>query len=146
MLKVFSDLLIHFVWPSIFAVFEHNTLNFLIALRFALAAPNLWTELLCLTSNVYVNWRSDLIEIAFVVDIYWLGVIRLLLVNISFVETIADSIIAFYCYWYSHIPAVLYNFLMFSRNICSYKALLLNDWLTPMSTMCFSVVRTETTP
>ena len=32
-------------------MFDHNTLTVLTALQFALAAPNLQTEVLCLTSN-----------------------------------------------------------------------------------------------
>ena len=51
-------------------------------------------------------------------------------------ETIYASIIALYCCWLSHLPADLYNFLMFSRNICSYRALLFNDWWIPMATIC----------
>ena len=36
-------------------------------------------------------------------------------------------------------PSYLYNFLMFSRHICLYKALSLNVWSTPMATIrCFS--------
>ena len=41
-----------------------------------------------------------------------------------------------YCCWFSHLPADLYKILMFSRHIFSYIALLLNDWLSTMLTIC----------
>ena len=74
-----------------------------------------------------------------------LGVVEMLLVNLSGVETSAYSIITLYFCWSSHLPVVLYNFLIFSRHICSYKVLFLNCWSIPMATMCFPVVCTATT-
>ena len=34
-------------------------------------------------------------------------------------------------------PEVLYNFLIFPIHLCSYKALLLNDWSNPMMIICY---------
>ena len=48
----------------------------------------------------------------------------------------AASIIDFDWCWSSHFPADLYNFLTFSRHMCSYKALLLNNLSTPIITIC----------
>ena len=118
------------IWPQHVAFF--------ISLLFSLAAPNLQTAVLCLKSNVYVNWRNYFLALGFLADIDGLCVIWLLLVHTSDIETSAASIIALHFCWLSHLPAVLHNFLMFSRNLCSYKALLLNYWSTPMATMCFS--------
>ena len=81
---------------------------------------------------------SYFIAMEFLVDTNGLGVIRLLLVNPSGFETSAASNISFYCCWYSYLPAVLYNFLMFSIHLCLHKSLLLNYWSIPVSTICFS--------
>ena len=43
---------------------------------------------------------------------------------------------ALYCCWLSYFPEDLDNFLIFSRRLCSYIELLLNDWSTPMVTIC----------
>ena len=61
-----------------------------------------------------------------------------MLVNPSGVDTNASSIIALYWCLSSILTAVLYKFFVFSRHICSYKALLLNYWSTSMATMVFS--------
>ena len=52
MVKGLSDFLVYFLWPLRFAMFDHRILHFLIDLRFALAAPNLQKEVLCLTYKV----------------------------------------------------------------------------------------------
>ena len=118
-------------------MFYHNTLHILIDLCFALAGPNLQTAVLCLTSHVSENWRSYFLALGLLLDTYGFGVPGILLVHTTGVETIDASIIALYCCRFSRLPAVLYNFLIFPRHLCSYKSLLLNDCLTPMSTVCF---------
>ena len=94
-----------FVWPRRFAIFDHNTLPVFIALRFVLVAPILQIEVLCLTSNFFANLRSDFLVLIFLLDTYVLGVIGLLSVHPSGVETIYASIIALCCCWSSHLPA-----------------------------------------
>ena len=47
------------------------------------------------------------------------------------------SIICLSCCWSSYFPSNLYNFMVFSIHMCSYKALLLNNWSTPIITMCY---------
>ena len=64
------------------------------------------------------------------------GNIWLLLVSPSGSETMAYSRIYLYCCWSSNLPESFYTFLMFSRHLCSYRALLLNDWSTPMVKIC----------
>ena len=78
-------------------MFDHNILFYFIALRFDLDAPNLRTAVLCLTYNASVNLRSGFLALGFLVDTDGLGVIRLLLVHPSGVDTISTSIIDFYC-------------------------------------------------
>ena len=107
-----------------------------------------WCVLSCLTRNPEVphrwsqllycqNWRSGFLALGFFTVTDWLGDIGLLPVNSSGVETIAVSRIALYCCWSSHFPVVLYSFLMFSRHLCLYITLLLNDCSTPMVTICY---------
>ena len=118
-------------------MFDHNTLPVLFDLRFPLDAPNLRRAVLCLTLNFFENQCRGFIAILFLVDTDGLVSIGLFLVHPSGVETIAAPIIALYCCLSLYLPAVLYNFLKFPSHVCSYKALLLNDWSTPMETMCF---------
>ena len=66
----------------------------------------------------------------------WLGDIGLMAVNNSWLETIYASRMDFYCCWSSYFSSDLYNFLMFSKHLCSYIELLLNDWSTPIVTIC----------
>ena len=68
----------------------------------------------------------------------WSGDIGILSVNYSGVETIEASKIVLYCCLSSHLPADLFNFLMFFRHICSYRALLLNDCYNPNCSLFFS--------
>ena len=117
------------VWPQRIAFF--------INLCFSLAAPNLQITVLCLTSNVSVNWWSDFLAMVFLLDTDGLGVIRMLSVHPSGFETSDASIDTSYFCRSSHLPTVLYNFLMFSKHLCPYKALLPNYWWTPMANMCF---------
>ena len=81
-----------------------------------------------------VNRHSDFQALGFLTGVDVMGDIGLLLVNISGVETIEASRIYLNCFWMSHLPACLCNFLMFSRHLCSYIALLLKDWSIP--TVC----------
>ena len=97
------------MWPQ--------RIGFFIGLQFALAVPKLQTELLCLTSNVSINRQSNFSALVFLLDKYVLGVIRMLLVHPSGVETISASIISLYWYWSSHLPVVLYNLFIFYRHI-----------------------------
>ena len=70
-----------------------------------------------------------------------MGDIGLSSVNPLVVETIAASRISLNCCWLSHLPDCLYNFLMFSRHLCSYIALLLKDWsISMVCTWSFSYV------
>ena len=79
-----------------------------------------------------VNIHSDFRALGFFVCVDVIGDIGLLSVNTSGLETIAASIISFCYFWFSHLPACLYTFLMFSRHLCSYIALLLKDRWIPM--------------
>ena len=99
--KGFSEILAYFCMATALWNMWPQRIAFLIALCFALAASNIWTEVLCLTSNVSANWRIDFVSLGFSVDTYGLGVIRLLPVHHTGVQTIADSIIALCWCWYS---------------------------------------------
>ena len=125
-----------FIWPRIFKWIEHNILPALIALCFYLSAPNLHKSVLCLISNALKNRQIDFLALNYFTVTYFLGDIWLLLVNPSGMETIAASVIALYCCWSLHLPAVLYKLLMLSIHICSFITLLLNDWSNPMVTFC----------
>ena len=97
----------------------------MIVLHVYLAAPNLRTAVLCLTSNYSKILLSGFIALVFFTVTYLICDIGLLLVNPSEVDTIAASIIFLFCCLLSHYPEVLYNLLMFTRHICSYISLLL---------------------
>ena len=79
-----------------------------------------------------VNIPSDFWALGFLTGVDVMGDIELSSVNPSGVETIAASIISLNCCWSLHLPACLYIFLMFSRYLCSNRALLINDWSIPM--------------
>ena len=79
-----------------------------------------------------VNRHSDFLALGFLIGVDFMREIELLSVNPSGVETIAASRISLNCYWSSHLPACLYNVLLFSRHLCSYIALLLEDCSTLM--------------
>ena len=115
----------------------HKVFNPLIALCFYLEAPNMRTAVLCLTSNFSKSWWGGFIALGFITVTYWLGDIGLLLEPPSVVETIHAWIMALYCCWSSHFPEFFIKFLMFSRHLCSYIALLINDWLNPTVYICF---------
>ena len=69
----------------------HKVLPDLIALCFDLAAHNMHTEVLCLTSNASKNWRSYFLALEFFTVAYWLGEIGLLSVPPSGVDKIYSS-------------------------------------------------------
>ena len=69
----------------------------MVTLSFALATPNLITAVLCLTSNVSENLRSGFLALRFFTYSDWLGVIGLLPLNTSSVDTIRTSRISVYC-------------------------------------------------
>ena len=79
-----------------------------------------------------LNRHSDFRAHGFLTGVDVMVDIGLSFVNPSGVETIAFSRISFNCVWSSHLPDCLCNFLMFSRHLCSYIALLLKDWSIPM--------------
>ena len=83
-------------------MFDHNTLTVMIALRFALDAPNLLTAVLCLTSNTSEYLRSYFLALGFLVGSYWLGFVGLLSLHTSVVDTVYSSIISLYFCSSSH--------------------------------------------
>ena len=121
----------------LFGLLNHNILPAMIAVHFDSVAHNIRTEVLILMSNASEKWWSDFIALGFLKITDWLGDIVLLSVNPSLLETIADLIMSLYYFWSTHFPEDLYNFLMFSRHICSYITQLLNYWSTPMATICY---------
>ena len=128
-----------FIFPSIFGILDHNIMPFLVYLCFDLAAPNLRTSVFCFTSKTSENWRSYFLALVFLIVTDGPGDNVMLLVSPLGVETIAASMIALYWFLSSYLPEYLYNFLIFSRHLCSYNILWLNDWSTPMVTIrCFS--------
>ena len=54
-----------FVWPQRFTIFEHNAWPVQVAFCLALAAPNLWTAVLCLTSNFSTILWSNFLAMGF---------------------------------------------------------------------------------
>ena len=75
---------------------DHNIFTFFIALLFDLAAPNLQTTVLCLTSNVSINSWSSFLALVFFIDMDGLVVFVRLLVHPSGVDTNYVSVIALY--------------------------------------------------
>ena len=67
-----------------------------------------------------VNIHIDFQALGFLTVVGFMGDIGLLLVNPSGVETIEASRMSLNCCWPSHLPACLYNLLMFSRHSGSY--------------------------
>ena len=120
-----------------FGILHHNIFPALIHFCFDTAEPTQRLAVLFLTSNTSWNKQSGFIALEFLTVTEGLGDIVLLPVHISIVETIADSRIAFYCYWSSHLPADLNNYLKFSRNLCLYIALLHKNWSIPIVTIFF---------
>ena len=134
-----------FECSTLFEILDYNILPYLIDLHSDLAEQNLRTEVFGLTSNVSKNGWSDFLALGLFTVTDWIVDIGLFPVNTSGVDTIADKRMALYCCWSSHFPYYLNNFLILSGHICSYIALLLNDWSTPTVTIHFSVVLTATT-
>ena len=85
----------------------------LIDLRLDLAAPTWRVAVLFFTYNMLVKRHSDFLAIGFLTGVDVMGYTGLSLVNILGVETTLASIMTFNCFWSSHLPACLYNFLMF---------------------------------
>ena len=70
-----------FEYPYIFGILDRNTLPYMIALSFDLAAQNLLTAVLGLIFNVSKNGRSDFLALGFFSVTDWLGDIGLLSIN-----------------------------------------------------------------
>ena len=141
------------VYNTFLKIFFNTFIDFGMAASFWYTAPQhtacydcfaLWfssiyirsKEVFGLMSNVSVNWRSD-----FLTKYCFAGTdcpddIGLFSLNSSGVDTMLASIIDLYFCLSSHFSDNLYNFLMFSRHLCSYKALLLNYRFTPIITIC----------
>ena len=127
-LYLFIDFLISF---SLFFN-THGVVPHLIVLRFYLSAPTRQVEGFFFTSKILVTRHSGFLARGFLSGVDFMGDIVLLSVNHSGLETISASRISLNCCWSSHLPACLYNFLMFSINVCSYRALLLKYWSISM--------------
>ena len=95
-IKICSTCELVFVCPRLFRILDHDIISVLVALRFGLAAPNLWTAALCLTSNTSENWWVYFLALGFFTGTYMLSEIVLLSAGHSGVETIAASIIDLY--------------------------------------------------
>ena len=108
----------------------------MICLRFDLAAPTRHTAVFFLTFNTLVNIGSYFIVMGLFTVTEVQGDIGLFSVNISAVDTIDASRIDLYWFLSSHLPADLYIFLVFSRHLWLYKALLLNNWPIKIETIC----------
>ena len=140
--QLLRDFLIYWfiLWcPSFFFILYHNTLPYLITFCFDLAAQNLHTEVLGLNLNVSKIWWSVLFALGFFTVTDFLSYIGLFSVNSLVVVTIDALIMELYCCWSLHFPEDLYNFLILSRHLCSYIALLLNGWSNTMVTICTSI-------
>ena len=103
-----------------------------IAFSLDLSAPTCWSAVFFFIPNMLVKTHSDFLALRFLTGVYVMGYMELLSVNPSGVETISASIISLNICWSSHLTAFLYNFLVFWRHLCSYRALLLNYWSIPM--------------
>ena len=136
MVKGFSDLLIFCMTTALCNVWPQHIVFFGCIMIF-LSCTKPTNRGIIFDIQCICKLTERFFALGFLVDTCELCVIGLLLVYTSGVETISASIIALYCSWSSHLPAVLYNFLVFSRNLRLYKALLLNYWSTPMATMYF---------
>ena len=113
-----------FVWPQRFEILVHNLLPAPVSLHFYLSASIMRT--LIFISDTSENWRSHFISLGSLSDSDWSDDNICFSMNSSGVEPITYSIIALYYCWSSHLPADLYNFLVFPRHQCSYKALFIN--------------------
>ena len=92
---------------------SHGVVIDLIALRFDLAAPTWRIAVFFFMYNMLVKIHSDFLALGFLTGVTVMVYMGLLSVNPSGVETIAASITSLDCCWSSHLPACLYNFLMF---------------------------------
>ena len=75
----------------------------------------------CVTSNISKNWLSKFIALWFFRVPGVPTSIGLLSLIPSWVYITNTARFALYWYRQSHLPADLYNFLIFSKHICSYK-------------------------
>ena len=114
---------------------DHKEAPLLVALWFILSAHNLRTEIFCLASNSSENLLIDFLLLGFLVMPDVPDAIGVLSVRPSGVETMAASIMALCYCWSSHLTEDLYNFLVFSKKICLWRALSLKNWSTPMATI-----------
>ena len=110
----------------------HYIILDLVSLCLDLSAPTRQIAVFFFASNMVVKRYSDFLELGFLTGVGFMGDIVLLSVNTPRVETIASSRISLTCCWSSHSPAYLYNFLMFSRYLCSYIELFLKDRWIPI--------------
>ena len=135
-----------FIRPQNFENVYHNIFPFLISLWVSLYVPNLQTSVLCLTSNVSEK-KTELFYCTRIL-LYKDGlcVIGLLLVHPSGVDTNATLKISFYWCWYTYLPAVLYNFLIFPDMYFHTKDCYLMIVQPQWKTCVCSVVMTATTP
>ena len=119
------NIFINFVWTRIFGILDHNILPALIALRFDFAAHNPWTEFFGLKSNVSEILWSDLLVLCCFTGTDGPDDIGMFSVDTSRMDTMAPSIIAFYCLIITYSSQFVYIF-YFSRHLSLYKYMLLN--------------------
>ena len=103
---------------------------------FVLSALNMWTSVFCLKFNGSEKKNSIFRELGLFIFLNVLTAIGLFPVSPSVLDNIIDSIMVLYWCFSSYFLADLNKFLIFYKHLCSYIALLLNDWLTPMVTIC----------
>ena len=112
-IRRFIYLIVDFKFSLCCDLNNHGVVPPLIDLYFNLSAPNQQMAVLFFTSNMLVKRHSDFLSLGFLTGVGVMVDLGLLLVDYSGVETIGASIISFNCCWSSHLPACLYNFLMF---------------------------------
>ena len=116
-----------------FDIVQHKILPDMIALRSDLEAHNQRKLVFGLTSNFSVNWQRYFITLGFFTGTDVPEDILLLSVNLSVLD--AMRLQSLPCTDVNnHISSQF--FFAFSRHLCSYKALLLNDWSTPIIIIC----------
>ena len=89
--------IIYFVCTLLFGILGHNTLPYLIDLRFDLSAPTWRVAVFFLTSKNLVNRQRYFLALGFLTVTESLGDIGMLSVNTSGVDTIDALIIDLYC-------------------------------------------------
>ena len=110
----------------------HRLLPTFMALRLDFADTIQRFAVFGLTSNMVVKRHSYLLSLGLLTGVDVIGILGLLSVTPSGVESIGASIISLTFFWSSHLPECWYIFLMLFIILCSKEYLVNDDWSIPI--------------